>query len=95
MLQWARMDIPLWILLVPLAFIVAFTALFLFFNIFHLARYGVVGRGAIALIFVYIVSYLFVLALGLTALLDVQWTQTVSLRDILPFTGGSSSSFGL
>lgn len=89
------MDIPLWILLVPFAFIVAFTALFLFFNIFHLARYGVVGRGAIGLILVYIVSYLFVFVLGMTALLDVPWTQTVALRDILPFTIGSSSSFGL
>jgi len=89
------MDIPLWILLVPLAFIAAFTALFLFFNVFHLARYGVVGRGAIALISVYIVSYLFVCMIGATALLDVRWTQTVSVKDILPFTGSSSSSFGL
>ncbi len=89
------MDIPLWVLLVPFAFIVAFTALFLFFNVFHLARYGVVGRGAIGLILVYLVSYLFVLVLGATALLDIQWTQTVTLSDILPFTGGSSSSFGL
>ncbi len=95
MLQCERMDIPLWILLVPLAFIVAFTALFLFFNIFHLARYGVVGRGAIGLILVYVVSYLFVFVLGMTALLDIQWTETVTLRDILPSTGGSSSSFGL
>jgi flagellar biosynthesis protein FlhB len=89
------MDIPLWILLVPLAFIVAFTVLFLFFNVFHLVRYGVVGRGAVALTLVYIVSYLFVLVLGATALLDIPWTETVTLHDILPFTGGSSSSFGL
>ena len=89
------MDIPLWILLVPFTFVVAFTALFLFFNVFHLARYGVVGRGAIGLILVYLVSYLFVFVLGLTALLDIQWTQTVALSDILPFTGGSSSPFGL
>lgn len=89
------MDIPLWILLVPFAFIVAFTALFLFFNIFHLARYGVVGRGAIGLVLVYIVSYLFVFVVGITALLDIRWTETVTLHDILPFTSGSSSSFGL
>lgn len=89
------MDIPLWIILVPFTIVVACSALFLFFNVFHLARYGIVGRGAIALILVYIVSYLFVLILGMTALLDIQWTETVALRDILPFTGGSSSSFGL
>lgn len=89
------MDIPLWILLVPIAFVVAFTVLFLFFNVFHLARYGVVGRGAVGLILVYVVSYCFVLVLGTTALLDVSWSRTVNVRDVLPFTGGGTTSFGL
>ncbi len=89
------MDIPLWILLVPVGFVVAFTVLFLFFNVFHLARYGTVGRGAVALILVYVVSYCFVLVLGATALLDVSWSRTVNVRDILPFTGSGTSSFGL
>lgn len=89
------MEIPLWIILLPLGVIVALAALFLFFNIFHLARYGIVGRGAVAMIIVYIVSFSFVLFLGAGVLVDIDWTETVPTSSILPFTGGSSSSFGL
>ncbi len=89
------MEIPLWILLIPLAFVLAFTFLFLLFNIFHLAKYGIVGRGAIGLILVYIVSYCFILVVGATAILDVTWTQSVPIKNLLPFTSGGSSSFGI
>ena len=89
------MEIPLWIILLPLGMIVALAALFLFFNIFHLARYGIVGRGAVALILVYIVSFSFISFLGAVMLIEIDWTQTVPLSSILPFAGGSSSSFGL
>lgn len=88
------MEIPLWIILLPLGVIVALAALFLFFNIFHLARYGIVGRGAAVLIVVYLVSFAFVLFLGAGLLLEIDWTETAPLSSILPFTGGSSS-FGL
>ncbi len=89
------MEIPLWIILVPLGVIVALAALFLFFNVFHLARYGVVGRGAVAMILVYIVSFGFILFLGAGVLVEIDWTETVPISSILPFTGESSSSFGL
>lgn len=90
------MEIPLWIMLIPLGIIMACTALFLFFNIFHLARYGIEGRGAIALILVYIVSYAFVLVLGLGMLGQVDWIQTVKLSSIFPmFSSLSGSSIGL
>lgn len=89
------MEIPLWIILVPLGVIVALAALFLFFNVFHLARYGIVGRGAVAMILVYIVSFGFILFLGAGVLVEIDWTETVPISSILPFTGGSSSSFGL
>ncbi|MFA6018158.1 MAG: hypothetical protein WCT28_00775 [Patescibacteria group bacterium] len=91
------MEIPLWIILVPFGMIVACTALFLFFNIFHLARYGVIGRGAVALIIVYILSFLFVLTLGTGLLLEIDWTSTVPISSIVPFIGNASqsSTFGL
>ncbi len=89
------MEIPLWIILLPLGVIVALAVLFLFFNIFHLARYGIIGRGASAMIVVYIVSFSFVLFLGAGLLLEIDWTETIPLSSIIPFTGGSSSSFGL
>ena len=90
------MEIPLWIILVPLALVVACTGLFLFFNIFHLARYGIVGRGAVALILVYLVSYAFIFFLGITVLNGIDWSQAVSPSTILPFFSRASSyNFGI
>ena len=90
------MEIPLWIILVPLAFVIVLTALFLFFNVFHLARYGVARRGTVPLILVYLVSYAFVLVIGFSALGSVLWTRTLPVGDLLPFSSSrGSSSFGL
>ncbi len=89
------MDIPLWILLVPLACVIFFSATFLVFNIFHLARYGIVGRGALGMLLAYIISYAVVLLLGLIALSGVAWTESVPFVNVLPFSGESSSHLGL
>lgn len=89
------MEIPLWIILVPLGAVLALAALFMFFNIFHLARYGIIGRGATAMIAAYILSFLFILILGAGVLIAIDWTETVPLASLIPFTGGSVSPFGL
>lgn len=89
------MEIPLWIILIPLAAAVAMSLLFLAFNIFHLARYGIKGRGASVLIALYVLGYAFVFVLGVGTLLDVRWKDTVTVKDLLPFTWQSSTSYGL
>lgn len=89
------MEIPLWIILIPLAAAVAMSFLFLVFNVFHLARYGIKGRGASVLIALYLLGYAFVFVLGVGTLLDVQWKDTVTTKDLLPFTWQSSTSYGL
>ena len=89
------MEIPLWIILIPLAAAVAMSFLFLVFNIFHLARYGIKGRGASVLIALYLLGYAFVFVLGIGTLLEVNWKGTVGTKDLLPFTWQSSTSYGL
>lgn len=89
------MEIPLWIILIPLAAVIAMSFLFLMFNVFHLARFGIKGRGASVLIALYLLGYAFVFVLGVGTLLDVQWRDTVGTKDLLPFTWQSSTSYGL
>jgi hypothetical protein len=89
------MEIPLWIILIPLAAVVALSFLFLMFNVFHLARYGIKGRGASVLIALYLLGYAFVFVLGVGTLLDVQWKEAVGVKDLLPFTWQSSTSYDL
>ncbi len=86
--------IPLSLLLIPYFFVVGVAAIFLFFNVFHLWRYGLEGTGTSLLILVYL--GLFVLVVGGTwaALSGFAWHESFSLNDILPATA-RSSSFGL
>lgn len=89
------MEIPLWILLIPFAIIVACTAVFLFFNIFHLKRYGIAHHGATPLILLYLGSYAIVFMTGIAAIGSVNWQQKVHLTDIVPFIGKGTTFFGL
>ena len=89
------MEIPLWVILVPLGATIALTALFLGFNVFHLARYGIKGRGATMMIGLYLVSYGFLLLIGAGMLLDVEWGSSVKVKDISPFSTNGSSNYNL
>jgi hypothetical protein len=87
--------IPLIILLIPYLLTLLLASVFLFFNVFHLWRYGVEGVGTSLLIVTYI--GLFALTLGgtLLALGGFAWFGTFSLADLLPSSENSISSFGL
>lgn len=86
--------IPLIVLLIPYFLVAGVAALFLFFNVFHLWRYGVEGTGTTLLIITYIC--LFAVTLGGTwlALSGFIWGDTFSLTNLFPSTSGGSS-FGL
>jgi hypothetical protein len=87
-------SIPFVVLFLPYAVILLISALFLFFNVFHLWRYGVESMSTRLLILAYI--GIFTLAVGgtLVALGGYSLDSSFSLSDILPSTDGVSS-FGL
>lgn len=87
-------SLPFALLLLPYGVILLVAVLFLFFNVFHLWRYGIEGLGTRLLILTYL--GLFVLTVGgtLLALGGYTWTGTFSLLDLLPSSQGISS-FGL
>lgn len=89
------MTFPLWYFLVPYAVVMLGTATFMFFNVYHVAKFGLQSFGTTALVLFYLVLYLAVLALSASALLPFDWSAHVALTDIVPFTTGSSTSFGL
>lgn len=87
-------SIPFMVLFLPYAVILLISALFLFFNVFHLWRYGVEGMSTRLLILAYM--GIFVLTAGgtLIALSGYSLDSSFSLSDVLPSTDGVSS-FGL
>lgn len=89
------MTFPLWYILLPYAAVLLVAALFLFFNLFHLMRYGLEANKTYALMGLYVAS--FCVVLGLTAFLfsSFDWTSNVSLSDIVPVNTSSSHNYGL
>ncbi len=86
--------IPFIVLLIPYFFVVGVAALFLFFNVFHLWRYGVEGMGTTFLIITYVCLFALILGGTWLALSGFVWGDTFSLINLFPSTSGNSS-FGL
>lgn len=87
-------SIPSLVLLLPYGFILFVAALFLFFNIFHLWRYGIEGMGTRLLMLAYIGLFAVTVGGTLMALGGYAWGGTFSLTDLLLSSRGISS-FGL
>lgn len=89
------LEFPLWYLLLPYGFVVLATSIFFFFNVYHVAKFGLKSLTTELVLAAYFVSYLAVLVFSVIMLLEVDWVQVVTLNDILPFSGGSAKNFGL
>ena len=89
------MTFPLWYALIPYVVVLLGTTVFMFFNVYHIAKFGLQSFGTTALILAYLIVYLAVLSFSASLLVGFDWQATFALTDILPFTGGSSSPFGL
>ena len=90
-----RMDaIPSLVLLIPYFLLAGIASVFLFFNVFHLWRYGVEGTGTTFLIVTYIGLFAVILGGTWFALQGFVWADTFSLTDMLP-AQSKNSLFGL
>lgn len=84
------MDIPLAVFLIPYLLIVLIAGIFLFFNLFHLARYGVEGAGTWGLMAVYSLIYVVLVGFTSTLLLSgVDWQQSFGVADLVPMNNQS------
>ncbi len=80
--------IPLIILLTPYGLILLVATIFLIFNVFHLLRYGVEGKGTALLTATYIFLFMFTIGFTSSALLAFDWSQIFTLDDLLPNSAG-------
>ncbi len=88
------MAFPLWLLLVPYAGITVIAAVLLFFNVFHLGRYGVANVGTRAVMTAYVLGFVAVLAVSGGFLIGVDWSARIDTADVIPI-GTSLNPFGL
>ncbi len=89
------MTSPLWYALLPYALVVLGTGIFLFFNVYHVAKFGVQSVSTTLLVLTYILGYLAVLVFSASVLAGYDWSAAVTWSDIFPFSDGSSTNFGI
>lgn len=87
--------IPLWYLLIPFGLVLLGTTIFLFFNLYHVAKFGLKSASTTTLLIAYVLSYVVVLGVSAALIGSFDWSAEVSLLEILPFATGSTSSYGL
>lgn len=86
------LTVPLWYLLIPYAVVLLGTTIFLFFNVYHVAKFGLQAFSTTALLVLYLLSYAAVLGGSALLINQFDWGSEVSLLDILPFTSSDTSS---
>lgn len=91
------MTFPLWYVLLPYALVLLGTGLFMFFNLYHVAKFGLQSFSTTALLLLYLIGYLVVIAFSVSMLSGFDWNATITMSDIFPFAGdsGSNTNFGL
>lgn len=89
------MTFPLWYILVPYSAVVFFAAIFLFFNVFHLYRYGIEAGKTYGLVATYTISFLVILGLSAGLLLTYDWNYEVAPEALLPFSDEATRNYGL
>jgi len=80
------MSLSLWYLLVPYVIFLIFAGVFLFFNVFHIWRYGVDDLATRSVALAYVLGYLIVLFGSLWILSSYDWSYAPTLDDLMPFS---------
>ena len=86
---------PLWYLLLPFAMVLFATSIFAFFNLYHVAKFGMQTFTTTLVLGAYLVSYLALVAFSGLLFSTMNWQQRISLPDILPYSSGAASRYGL
>ncbi len=82
--------ISLWYFLAFYIFFVVLGFVFLFFNLFHIARFSPKTTPSILVLIFYILFFFSVLAISVATLSTIDWTQSFTVEQIFGFTVSAS-----
>lgn len=86
---------PIWYLLVPFFVVLLGSAIFAFFNLYHIAQFGMQSIATTMVFGAYLVGYLAIVAFSFSLFATIDWQAQVSIEEILPYSSEASSRFGL
>lgn len=86
---------PLWYLLIPYFVVILLAGLFVFFNVYHIAKFGLQSGLSMLVIGIYVISFLAVVTLSFGALSTFNWDSTVDFSGLLRTSVSGDSLNGL
>ncbi|MFA6521979.1 MAG: hypothetical protein WCT24_00035 [Patescibacteria group bacterium] len=79
------MELPVLYLLIPFGLVILLTTLFVMFNFFHIAHFGLQGTKTALVLVGYIAIYVCALMFVFQILSSFDWSQTIVLPDLFSF----------
>ena len=76
-------SVPLAVLLIPFGFFAILYLVYTFFNLYHLVRYGIANMKLNILIGFYSLGSFLIMAAVIIMLAQYDWSQSISLTDII------------
>jgi hypothetical protein len=76
------MEFALWYLLIPYGLIVALAGAFFFFNLFHIARYGLQSVKTGIVLLIYTITFLAVCIISVFLLGAYDWSAVIELNGL-------------
>ena len=77
------MIIPLWIFLAIYGVFFLVCSLFVFFNFYHIARFGLQSTKTAIVLAIYTISFAIIVLVQINFLLTIDWTETVTFNQFI------------
>lgn len=75
------MTFPLWIFLAAYGVFFVICSFFIFFNFYHIARFGLQSTKTTIVLAMYTIAFASVVLLQINLLLTIDWTETISINE--------------
>ncbi len=75
------MTLPLWIFLAAYGVFFLICSFFVFFNFYHMARFGLQSTKTTLVLGLYTLAFAGVVLLQINLLLTIDWTETISINE--------------
>ncbi|MFA5947224.1 MAG: hypothetical protein WC813_04370 [Patescibacteria group bacterium] len=89
------MSFPVAYFLIPFVILALIAGLFLFFNVYHILKFGIESTSTFALVTIYVIGFAFLLLISMLLLSGYNWNQQIDPAAILHLNNSPANNFGL
>jgi hypothetical protein len=89
------MPFPVAYFLIPFVILVLIAGLFLFFNVYHVLKFGIESTGTYTIVIIYVIGFALLLLISMLLLSGYNWNQQIDPVAILHLNNSPANNFGL